>query len=77
MEKDKKIPLVYLTIDDDDESGVDFVSLVDEPAIERDFMAFSKVKEPYKFRVKDEEKRIITGPFMIASLPIYRRWDNK
>jgi hypothetical protein len=70
MEKDKKIPLVYLTIDDDDESGVDFVSLVDEPAIERDFMAFSKVKEPYKFRVKDEEKRIITGPFMIASLPV-------
>jgi hypothetical protein len=37
MEKTKKIPLVYLTIDDDDESGVDFVSLVDEPAIERDF----------------------------------------
>jgi hypothetical protein len=42
MEKTKKIPLVYLTIDDDDESGVDFVSLVDEPAIERDFHVFSK-----------------------------------
>ena len=37
MEKDNKIPLVYLTIDDDDESGVDMVSLVDEPEIMRDF----------------------------------------
>jgi hypothetical protein len=68
MEKTKKIPLVYLTIDDDDESGVDFVSLVDEPAIERDFMAFSKIKEPYKFKIENQEKRIITGPFMISNL---------
>mgnify|MGYP003655853674 FL=1 len=77
MEKPKKIPLVYLTIDDDDESGVDFVSLVDEPAIERDFMAFSKIKEPYKFKIENQEKRIITGPFMISNLPIYRRIDDK
>ena len=77
MEKYNKIPLVYLTIDDDDESGVDFVSLVDEPAIERDFHAFAKVKEPYKFKIENKEKRIITGPFMIANLPIYRRWEDK
>jgi hypothetical protein len=66
-----------LTIDDDDESGVDFVSLVDEPAIERDFHVFAKVKEPYKFKIESQEKRIITGPFMIANLPIYRRWEDK
>ncbi len=77
MENNNKIPLVYLTIDDDDESGISFVSLVDEPAIERDFHAFAKVKEPYKFKIKNEEKRIVTGPLMIADLPIYRRWGNK
>ena len=77
MEKTKKIPLVYLTIDDNDESGVDMVSLVDEPAIMRDFHSFGKSKEPYKFKIKNEEKRIVTGPFMIANLPIYRRWEEK
>lgn len=77
MEKTKKIPLVYLTIDDNDESGVDMVSLVDEPAIMRDFHSFGKSKEPYKFKIKNEEKRIVTGPFMIADLPIYRRWEEK
>ena len=77
MEKTKKIPLVYLTIDDNDESGVDMVSLVDEPAIMRDFHSFGKSKEPYKFKIKSEEKRIVTGPFMIADLPIYRRWEEK
>jgi hypothetical protein len=77
MEKTKKIPLVYLTIDENDESGVDMVSLVDEPAIMRDFHSFGKSKEPYKFKIKNEEKRIVTGPFMIADLPIYRRWEEK
>ena len=77
MEKTKKIPLVYLTIDENDESGVDFVSLVDEPAIERDFHVFAKVKEPYKFKIENQEKRIITGPFMISNLPIYRTWNDK
>jgi hypothetical protein len=68
MEK-KNIPIFKLTIDDED-SGVDYVALVDHPAIERNWVAFSKSKA--SFQVSDQEKRIIAGPLMIANLPIYR-----
>ena len=71
-----KLPVFKLVIDesDDIESGVDFIALVDEPAIERDFQAFSKQRQ--KFQVKDEEKRLIMGGAMVADLPIYRRDDD-
>lgn len=37
------LPIYKLTISEDDlESGVEFISLVDRPAIEKDFMAFEK-----------------------------------
>lgn len=29
-------------------------------------------KEPQKFKVQNEEKRIVSGPIMVANLPIYR-----
>lgn len=49
------------------------IALVDRPAIESDFLAFSK-KE--RFKVISEEKRIISGYAMIAELPI-ERVDDK
>ena len=55
--------------------GVDAIALVDEPAIERYFQAFNNQK-PMCFQVSNEEQRIITGPLMIADLPIYRRDAN-
>lgn len=69
----KKLPVIYLTIDDNEEAGVDSIALVDEPAIERQWMAFSKQPKAYQFEVTNEEKRVISGPLMIADLPIYRR----
>lgn len=48
---------------------VSFVALVDKPAIMRDFMAFN---EKQRFAV-DDDKRIISGPAMIANLPMYRK----
>lgn len=48
--------------------GIDFHSLVDSPAIEVNYKTFGK-SERYKF---NQEKQIITGPFMIPDLPIYR-----
>lgn len=54
------------------ELEVNFIGLVDKPAIERNFLAFGEV---LKFAV-DEEKRIISGPAMIADLPIYRKDDK-
>jgi hypothetical protein len=68
-----KLPVYKLDINEwDEETGIDFVSLVESPAIQKDFLAFS---ESQRFAIQDEEKRIVTGAAMIADLPIYRRDD--
>lgn len=69
MEK-KHIKIKELRIDD--ESGVDAIALVSHPAIEVDFMKFSKQSEKSVFASIDNEKRIITGPAMIPDKMIYR-----
>tara|TARA_R110000751_G_scaffold22237_3_gene62829 strand:- start:4 stop:588 length:585 start_codon:yes stop_codon:yes gene_type:complete len=66
--QEQKIKLVELVIDDDE--GVEFVSIVDDPAIESDFLAFKK--EDFKFKIQNKEKRIVSGYFMIADLPMMR-----
>jgi hypothetical protein len=71
----EKIEVFELVIDTDDESGVTAIALVDQPAIESNWMAFSKQTE-HKFAVKDEEKRIIEGYFMVADLLIPRIGEN-
>lgn len=55
----------------DSDLGVDFIGLVDRPAIEKNFQAFNENKNKVRFILNDE-KRIISGPAMIADLPIYR-----
>ncbi len=67
------LPIIKLTVTDEDETRVEKVSFVDDPAIERQWMAFKK--EPYRFKA-DDEKRIVSGPLMVAGLPIYRH-DEK
>lgn len=66
---ERKLPIFNLVINDEDESGVSYVALVDDPAIQRNWFAFSK--QDFKFKA-DVERRIITGALMIADLPIYR-----
>ena len=74
--KDRKLPIYTLVLKDDaEDSGVNYVALVDEPAIEQNWFAFSK-EQQFKFAVMDEERKIITGPLMIADLPIYRRSEK-
>lgn len=70
-----KYPLIDMTIDDHEETGVEFISFVDTPAIEREWMAFNKNK-PLDFAVQSEEKRIVSGAIMVANLPIYRRDEH-
>ena len=65
----EKLPVIYLTIDDDHETGLDAISLVDYPAIERNWMAFNK---EHKFAL-NEEKRVVSGMAMVADYPIYRK----
>lgn len=71
--KDRRLPIYTLVLKDDaEDSGVNYVALVDEPAIERNWFAF---KKEFKFAV-DSDRRIITGALMIADLPIYRRSES-
>jgi len=74
MDTKLKLPIYKIKInaDDADESGVSYVALVSEPAIERNWMAYNK---QFKF-IADTERRILTGPLMIADLPIYRRSES-
>ena len=69
-----KLPLINLTIDDNEETGVEFIALVDTPAIEREWMAFGK--QTQRFQIKDKEKRVVSGAAMISNLPIYRVDEN-
>ena len=71
----EKLPLYKLIIDETDtnDSGVNFVALVDQPATDQVWMAFNK---HYQFKSTSSEKRIISGGLMIANLPIYRE-DSK
>lgn len=72
----KKLKVYKLVIDPsiEDNSGVDCISLVNDPAIQKNFVAFSTDGNPtrYKFSVTDEAKQIVTGPIMIPDFPIYR-----
>lgn len=52
----------------DDDSGVFAISLVSDPAIEKDFIMLSK---EIKLSV-NEEKRMVTGAILIPDLPILR-----
>jgi hypothetical protein len=65
------LPIYKLMISEDlmDDSEVDFVALVDKPAIQRNFLAFN---ERQKFEVVSDEKKIVSGPLMLADMPIYR-----
>lgn len=69
--------LLELVINEEDESGVDFIALVDAPAVEKLWLAFNKQKEvDFQFKIQDADKRIVSGFFMIADLPIVRSNDQ-
>ena len=62
--------VVELTVDEKDETGINTISFVENPAIEVDFLYFNKNREKYQF--KDEEKRIVVGCAMIPNEKIVR-----
>jgi len=65
------LPLFELTINDAEESGVDFIALVKRPAIEVEWLAFSQdIRQEFKGEI---EKRIISGAAMIPNIPILRK----
>jgi hypothetical protein len=121
---EKKIPIYQMMIGDviEDDEEVDFIALVEYPAIQKNFLAFkdqfvepapNESKEEFlprcieyvinegkeseqavaicsnmwegrfqedfqavgfnQFSIENPEQKIVTGPLMIADLPIYRR----
>lgn len=60
----------YITIDDA-VMGIDAISLVQSPAVEKDFLCFSKEDKPIELKF-DNSKHIITGVVCLADTPIYR-----
>lgn len=70
MAKKDGLPLWELKLDSQDpDSHIEWLSLVDRPAVEKDFVAFAKNKKLYH-AVTD--KMEIVGPAMIPGLQIYR-----
>ncbi len=64
--------IIELFIDETDEvSGIEAISVVENPAIESDFVALKN--QEYKLAEVDKEKRILMGAALIPNKPIYRQ----
>lgn len=53
------------------------ISLVDEGAIEMDFIALKKQQEPVEIKMANEEKHIVIGCVLCPDKPIYRNQDGE
>ena len=63
--------IVELILDEDqEESGIEAISIVESPAIESDFVALKN--EEVKLAEISKEKRILLGALLIPNKPIYR-----
>lgn len=65
------LPVYKAKIKDKDD-GILAISLVDYPAVEKDFVCFNKDSKIQNFSIDNEEEHIITGVIMLANTPIYR-----
>jgi len=66
------LPIIELLIDElNDKPGVFAISLVDEPAIESNFVALNSHK--VQMKVVDAEKRIVLGLALIPDKKIFRK----
>lgn len=64
----ERLPILDALILDENVDGIELISFVENPAIERDFIAMSK---EIKLSL-NEEKRLVTGPVLIPELLIPR-----
>lgn len=67
----EKLPIFEAFIGDE-QDGLLIMSLVECPATEIEWQAFSEAKKEVKFSV-DEDKHLLRGVVMLADTPIYRR----
>lgn len=63
--------IIELVLDEEnEEGGIEAISIVESPAIESDFVALKK--EEVKLAEVDKDKRILMGALLIPDKPIYR-----
>lgn len=75
--KEDQMKLVEFVLNENDaDVGVFAISLVEDPAIEENFMYFSKSQKVEKFATVDNDKRIVIGAVMIPDTPIMRIDNN-
>ena len=64
--------IIELIIDEEQENGIDAISIVEHPAIEENFVALNQNKE-YKFEEVSKEKRILMGALLVPNKVIFRK----
>ena len=70
---------VYRAALNGDDTGMYCISLVEEPAVLRDFQRLSRQERAYQemtrqlYTITDEDKHLVRGVVMRADFPIYRR----
>ena len=73
-----KLPIYDIIIDTESEDlNMSCISLVTDPAVEKDFECFSKNNKPMQFSITNPEKHCITGVAIRADVPIYRYSPDK
>lgn len=63
---------VFEALIENDDDGIFCISLVDDPAVEANWLAFAKAQQPLQFSIADEDEHILLGVIMRADFPIYR-----
>ena len=63
---------IWEAVIEDESDGIAFISLVNDPAVESNWLAYNKQHKPMQFQVADEEQRILLGVIMRADFPMYR-----
>ena len=67
--------IVEFLINDDDDTGVKTISLVDAPAMESDFIAFDKDEKPFKFNViADQVMDFMRDRMYLPSLRFFMKY---
>lgn len=71
MKSKKKLRNYKISVEGEAE-GVDFISLVKSPAIMVQWVAFGEAEGARLKFQQDPKKRMLSGPFLIPDMPIYR-----
>ena len=62
--------IIELILDEED-IGVEAISVVENPAIEEHFIALKN--KQYNFAEQDKEKRLLVGAALVPNKPIFRK----